>query len=199
MQAEHRIRRANLEDEKVVCEILASAFADDPVMAWMSGHPEIYASLFQSEARSLYLGQNHVFVNEAETGAAMWLPPHVSHSAPLHWSFVSVLWKLFSTGGMRSVKRGFALERIFDQHHFKDPHYYLLAIGAAQGSQGQGIGSALLKAGLEICDQHRFPAYLESSNEVNNALYQRFGFSVIDEVELPEDGPTVWTMLREAR
>lgn len=199
MQAEHQIRRASIKDKKSVCEILASAFANDPVMTWMNGHPEIYVSLFRADAGSLYLKHNHVFINQAETGAAMWLPPNVSHNAPLHWSIASILWRLFSTGGIQSVKRGLAIEKIFDQHHIKEPHYYLHTLGAAQGNQGRGIGSALLKAGLTICDEHGFPAYLESSNELNNPLYERFGFSVINKVELPDDGPTVWTMLREAR
>jgi hypothetical protein len=40
------------------------------------------------------------------------------------------------------------------------------------------------------------PAYLESSNLRNVPLYQRFGFDAIEEISLPEDGPTLWTMLR---
>jgi hypothetical protein len=35
-----------------------------------------------------------------------------------------------------------------------------------------------------------------SSNIRNVPLYQRFGFEVIQEISLPEDGPTLWTMLR---
>jgi hypothetical protein len=40
------------------------------------------------------------------------------------------------------------------------------------------------------------PAHLESSNLKNVPLYQRFGFEVIEEIPLPEDGPTLWAMLR---
>jgi ribosomal protein S18 acetylase RimI-like enzyme len=49
--------------------------------------------------------------------------------------------------------------------------------------------------------QNRFgsitgPAYAESSNQRNVPLYQRFGFEVIQEISLPDGGPTLWTMRR---
>jgi len=40
------------------------------------------------------------------------------------------------------------------------------------------------------------PAYLESSNQRDLPLYERFGFKVIQELSLPDGGPTLWTMLR---
>jgi GNAT superfamily N-acetyltransferase len=199
MHPQHQIRLANREDTDTVCRILASAFANDPVMTWLSGHPEIYATLFRLEALSLYNEHNHVFINAAKSGAAMWLPAGISHHAPMHWSLGSAIWGLFKTGGLKSLRRGLSLERLFEQYTLDEPHFYLHAIGAEQGKQGQGIGSLLLKAGLQLCDAQGLPAYLESSNQLNNPLYQRFGFRVINEIVLPDNGPTVWTMLREAR
>jgi hypothetical protein len=55
------------------------------------------------------------------------------------------------------------------------------------------VGSALLEHRLSMTEG---PAYLESSNVRNVPLYQRFGFEVIQEISLPEDGPALWTMLR---
>ena len=55
------------------------------------------------------------------------------------------------------------------------------------------MGSALLEHRLSMIEG---PAYLESSNVRNVPLYQRFGFEVIQEISLPEDGPALWTMLR---
>ncbi len=56
-----------------------------------------------------------------------------------------------------------------------------------------------MKAGLDVCDQQRAPAYVESSNERNNPLYQRHGFEVISEATLPDGGPKIWFMQRAAR
>lgn len=199
LASEHRVRRAQSTETQAVCNILASAFAQDPVMQWMNQHPQIYASLFRAEAVPLYMKKGQVYINAAHTGAAMWVPPGVSHEAPLHWTLLPMLWNLFRTGGVQSLRRGTALEKIFKHHHIQGPHYYLHTLGAMQGNQGKGIGSALLREGLAVCDLHHAQAYLESSNIKNNALYERFGFRVTGEVVLPEGGPKVWLMLREAR
>jgi len=193
------IRLANPNEMEQVCDILASAFKDDPVMAWISGHPKIYSDLFRLEAEALYKKHSHVYINGEKTGAAMWLPAGVSHKAPIHWRLFFVAWKMFSTGGLTSLKRGMMLEGIFTQHHIKEPHFYLHMVGAAHNNQGRGIGSAFLRAGLKACDEQGLPAYLESSNQKNNPLYERFGFRVIGEFALSDNGPTVWCMRREAK
>ena len=72
------------------------------------------------------------------------------------------------------------------------PFWYLAALGAAQ--QGRGVGTTLLEHRL---DRIEGPAYLESSNERNLPLYERFGFRVTGEIHLPEGGPTLWKMYRD--
>jgi GNAT superfamily N-acetyltransferase len=191
------IRKAALSETNLVCEILGSAFAQDPVLQWISRHPEIYATLFRSEVKPFYMKHDHVFINETHTGAALWAPPGVAIHTPLHWSIAPLLWSILRSDGLKSIKRGLSLEKVFSAHRIKEPHYYLHAVGAVQGEQGKGIGSALLMKGLQICDASGSLAYLESSNIKNNLLYERFGFTVTGEVELPDSGPTVWLMLRE--
>ena len=58
----------------------------------------------------------------------------------------------------------------------------------------EGLGSALLTEGLSRCDQEHMPAYLESSNSANAALYQRLGFKALGVIRagcspLPAYGP----------
>ena len=192
------IKQADQSQSLLVCDILGDAFSDDPVMQWMNSHSEIYSLMFKAEILPLYQPKGMLFINEAQTGASAWLPPGVSADTPFSWTTLVMLWKMFRTGGRESLKRGQALETLMAEYHYKEPHYYLFAIGAASGQQGRGIGSALLRAGLEVVDQNPHPCYLESTNFRNNALYQRFGFEVIDEVHLPDNGPTMWPMLRPA-
>ena len=196
--SEHDIRIAGHTDIEKVCSILASAFTNDPVVNWLCGQPKVYRSLFYFEAEALYRHHGHVYINNEFTGAAMWLPAGVHAKPPFHWRSMIVFWQLTSNGGLKSLRRVGLLEKFMAERHPHEPHFYLRFIGTSLENQGRGIGSKLLKAGLSACDQQGMPAYLESSNENNNLLYERHGFAIIGEEDLPDGGPTIWFMHRNA-
>ena len=195
----HRVREACAADDTTVSEILGSAFRDDPVLHWLCDREPLFAAMFRADIDALYRRQGTVLMNANHTGAALWLPPGISASAPFHWHTAVLMLRLVLAGGVNSLKRADVLEKIMHANHPVQPHFYLHAIGAKMGEQGKGVGSALLKAGLHACDQQQMPAYLESSNERNNPLYQRFGFELIGEERLPEGGPKLWFMYRAPR
>lgn len=105
------------------------------------------------------------------------LHPHLIAGAPM----VAI--------GLLGVKR---------RHPSQPPHRYLSVLGTDPISQGQGLGSAVLRPVLQQCDSDQIAAYLESSKERNIDFYARHGFRVSGEVRLPR-GPLVWPMCREAR
>jgi ribosomal protein S18 acetylase RimI-like enzyme len=199
VSAEHDIQVAGDNDMEKVCKILANAFSNDPVLNWMCGHSKIYYSFFRSEVEALYKHHGHVYINSEQTGAAMWLPAGVSAKPPFHWRLIDVLWKLVSNGGLKSLRCGYLLDKLLADRHPHEPHFYLHTIGSKLENQRRGIGSALLKAALSACDQQCMQAYLESSNEKNNPLYERYGFEIIGDESLPEGGPTIWFMKREVQ
>lgn len=61
-----------------------------------------------------------------------------------------------------------------------------------------GLGAALLKHTLQICDSPGQTAYLESSNPQNISIYERHGFEIVDEIRI-DDCPVLTPMLRPAR
>jgi ribosomal protein S18 acetylase RimI-like enzyme len=87
---------------------------------------------------------------------------------------------------------------LMEEFHPKEPHWYMPMIGVDPSRQGQGYGSALLKAALKHCDADGLPAYLESSSPRNVPLYERHGFEVIGEIK-PGDHPGITPMYRAAR
>lgn len=198
-ETDHEIVNAAANSTALISQILGSAFANDPIMNWITPDNRLYSSMFYAEANALYKDRGITQINQSRCGAALWLPPGVPARAPVRWATLTMLWKLFTSGGLDSLRRATLLEELFEAHHITEPHYYLFAIGAKSEHQGKGIGSALLRTGLELVDAAGAIAYLESSNSKNNALYERFGFEIINEIKLPNNGPLFWPMRRKAR
>lgn len=86
-----------------------------------------------------------------------------------------------------------------ERKHPHEPHWYLPAIGITPAWQGRGYGAALLRPMLERCDAERLPAYLEASTPRNVALYERNGFTVVEEGHYARDAPPLWRMWREPK
>lgn len=199
LMPEHDIHLATSTEMNMVADILGSAFVDDPILEWLCGEPAIYSSLFLLEIDTLYKQHRHIYLNKDKTGAAIWLPPGVAVKPALHWRLFPTAFQLIRESGLKSLQRSSQFVQLMAQWHIQEPHFYLHAVGASLGNQGRGLGSALLKAGLKACDEAAIPAYLESTNEKNNPLYERFGFEVIGEQRLPDGGPMIWFMQRPKR
>ena len=71
-------------------------------------------------------------------------------------------------------------------------------IATRRERHGQGLGTVLMQHALELVDERRLPAYLESSNPRNVTLYERHGFVSTGVIEIP-DGPPLTPMWREPR
>lgn len=172
--------------------VLASAFAADPVVRWLVPKAGRDVQMFRALTAYLHAAPGCADIaldNGEPVGAAVWDPP--GHRVSFRQGLVG-LSRLFLAMGS-GFRRGvvLVLERAFTRARPAGQFWYLAQIGAS--TPGRGVGSALLERRLASIEG---PAYLESSNLRNVPLYQRFGFDVIEEISLPEDGPTLWTMLR---
>jgi ribosomal protein S18 acetylase RimI-like enzyme len=185
------VRTATVQDRDAVSRTLARAFAADPVIRWLLPAPERDVRLFRVLAGYLHAapGCSDVAVERGSVvGAALWDPP--GHRVSLVGALVG-LPRLLAAMGWTAFRRGAVLESAFTEARPREPLWYLAQVGAA--TPGRGVGSALLEHRLADLEGK---AYLESSNEDNVPLYRRFGFEIVQEISLPDDGPTLWTMLR---
>ena len=80
----------------------------------------------------------------------------------------------------------------------KEPYYYLSLLGTHPAHRGQGIGMALLADNLARIDPEEMPAYLESTNPLNDRRYERVGFRRLGEFRSPFDDHVITTMWRPA-
>ena len=82
--------------------------------------------------------------------------------------------------------------------HPEGSYWYLPLIGVDPMSRGLGVGSALLRTALAVCDDDGLPAYLESTNPRNVSLYERHGFKVVGQVQ-HGTCPAFTPMVRESQ
>ncbi len=192
------IRPATAADVSALTVALAGAFIDDPVFGWLiPGRGRRRARLrrfFELELRYVVLPAGRIWTTGECNGASLELPPGV--------------WRMpFTT----QLAHGIAFTRVFgarlphaltlitlmEQRHVRDPHYYIANVGVAPEAQGQGLGTRLLRATLDRCDEEGLPTYLEATSERNRALYERLGFQVQGELRFG-GSPPLWLMKRPA-
>lgn len=175
---------------------LAAAFEADPVFTWLL--PDRGRRLgrlrrfFTLELRYVVLPAGRVWTADATAGASLELPPgawklplgaQLAHGR----EFVRIF-------GLR-LPQATALVTLMERRHPREAHYYIPYVGVAPQEQGQGLGSALMRATLDRCDRERRPAYLEATSERNAALYERLGFERLGELTLG-GSPPLWPMRR---
>lgn len=87
--------------------------------------------------------------------------------------------------------------RMDAKHPNRPPHWYLAVLGVAPEWQGRGLGSLLMHPAFDEMDTAGLPAYLETSTPRARSLYERHGFTVTGELNVPMGGPPIWLMWRE--
>ena len=70
-------------------------------------------------------------------------------------------------------------------------------IGVDAVCQGRGLGGALLRETLAVCDRDSLLAYLEASSPRSIPLYERFGFRCCEPLTIGSC-PSITPMWREA-
>jgi ribosomal protein S18 acetylase RimI-like enzyme len=175
--------------------VMVLAFAADPVARWMYREPQRYLAHFGPFIRAFAgkaFSTGTAWRVDGNLGAALWLPPNVK---PDEEAIAAVLDQSVPRDVMADVNAMFAEMAAY---HPGKPHWYLPTIGVEPHFHRKGLGSQLLRETLKRCDQEHMPAYLESSNPANTALYQRFGFEGLGVIRAGRSPPMV-PMLRSAR
>jgi GNAT superfamily N-acetyltransferase len=195
-------RGATSADLPTITATLASAFADDPLMAWLLGRTDRaeqrLAPLFRAVAsRALHESGAEVHVADDAKAAAIWKDVGCWKATPAH--LLHVMPGMIRSFRWRSalLVRGLAtVERL----HPEEPHRYLSCLGTHQAAQGAGLGASVLAPMLQRCDDEGIPVYAESSNPRNLAFYHRHGFVEHgDPIEPCRGAPLVYPIWRAPR
>lgn len=205
MTTQANIARLAPSQVEAATAVLTRAFFDDPLTVYIVPDEEKRISfLTWSFAKFVEYGLSYGHVDTTASqveGAALWLPPG---------NTVLTLSRLIKMGmfltplklGLAGFRRFLNVTNHLEELHKRDvpsDHWYLFVLGVDPPHQGQGVGGRLIAPTLARADREGRPCYLETMKERNVPFYQKHGFAVVVEGDLPKGGPHFWTMRREAR
>lgn len=139
------------------------------------------------------LAHGRVWVADDGAAVAVWTTPRTDAGGV----FAEIGPRLAALAGDRLGARESA-ELAMSAHRPTEPVWFLAAVGVAPQCQGRGLARAVLAPGLDAAGAEAFPAFLETSDERNVSLYERLGFRIGAEFDLPDGGPRTWAMTRPA-
>lgn len=193
------VRAATDGDRRVVVDDTVAAFARDPLVRWFfpdDARWDELGSSFFGTLLDLRLRGGVVDVDAAGRGAAQWEPPG---GLAMDEAAVEAAWEPHRALRDAATEERFRLVGGRMAPHVPDePHWYLGVLAVHPDHHRRGIGSALIAPGLARADDDGVPAFLETATTDNVRLYERHGFVVTAELQLP-DGPAVWFMTRHPR
>ena len=185
-------------DNFEVAQTLARAFQNESGWSYVIPDPQLRAARLVS-AFHLFLRDEHrrgaVYATSGFEAVTLWRGPGQAHDGL--WDRAKVILPFMQV--LRgSIFRGLEVSDLIEKHLPKEPCWYLHYAGCAPEFQGKGFGGAAIRAGLDRADYDGLPAYLETADEHNLALYRNFGFAVVHEWQVPE-GPMFWGMKRAGK
>ncbi len=193
----HAIINARKEHIPVIANLLARAFADDPIMMWTFKRPDILEAVLRVLIKDIYLPNGHVRLGETQESAALWMPSHIKPK-PNHLTSLRYMFAILSRGAVQPIERGEIVSSHLRRFRPKEiPYTYLFLIGVNPDQKGKGLGGKILLDGIERAEKENTALYLETSKVDLIPFYEKFGFHVCEEVELAPNAPKIWTMLRD--
>jgi GNAT superfamily N-acetyltransferase len=171
---------------------LTLAFVEDPVVRWAFRDPHAY-TVFWPRFVEAFGGpafeSGTAHMTEDFAAVALWLPPGVISDGD---TMTAVAYEAADLA-LADLADFFAQ---MDRYHPTFEHWYLALAGVDPLGQGRGLGSTLLRHGLQACDESGLPAYLEATSPRGRDLYARHGFEEIGVIQ-HGSSPPMWPMVRQ--
>jgi GNAT superfamily N-acetyltransferase len=179
-----------------VIETLSQAFQTDPALSWIVPDAERRAAALRLLFRAQVPADAKVGMVTRSTGdeaAALWRAPGQADTslAELLTTAPSML-SAFRT----ALPRALTLSNGIAAHRPAGRYWYLHYIGVRTAQQGKGFGGRIIRERIAATDDLGLPCWLETATLANVGLYQRFGFVIANEWDVPNGGPHFWGMMR---
>ena len=188
------------KDIKKAANVLANAFYDDPIYNKMDMDEDKRCVISELMIRYSFRYGNVVSTSENLEGVMAITP----HDKPMTFLRIIRSGAFLISMKLASLRKMMgAVEKAMEEEKKNlniDPYIYLFTIGVSQEFQGKGFGGKLLRAVIEKADTERKPMYLETQNEKNVSLYEKYGFYVVKKIDLPDPlNLPMFLMVRDAK
>ncbi len=195
------LRAGRPDEARELAALLARAFAGDRVLDWFlrPWSRERATKLFFAQMVADALPHGGVRVDDSFSACAVWLPPDAQPArGGVFADLANTLWKLRVASPLRLARLN-AVIRTSTEIHPPEPCYYLSFVASLPEVRGRGLASALIDETLAVADAEGMPAFLETADAAKVGFYQRFGFELTGQAQLPFGGPMLNLMWREPR
>jgi ribosomal protein S18 acetylase RimI-like enzyme len=179
-------------DRTRVVETVVAAFAADPAFRHFFPDEASYREQAGTYAGYLFdrrVGRGTVWVIEGGASVAMWDAPATLDGSPASAARPAL------PGA--TVARLDAFDAAVEAALPAAPHWYLGILATHPDHAGRRWGRAVMAAGLRRAAAAGLPAYLETANPGNVALYRRAGWAVDRALDFPS--LPIWVMRRGRR
>jgi GNAT superfamily N-acetyltransferase len=197
-------RLTNLHLQPAI-ETLTRAFHADPIFTYFfpdeATRDQRTRPVFELQLRQgIKFGEVQA-TSPACEGIAVWLPVDKIELDLISYLGIGGFGLLRRAGSENLIRMLSANEQLTALHrrHFPLNGLYLALLGVNPDEQGQGYAKKLLESMLARLDQQKRVGCLETENAQNVPLYQRFGFRLMEKINIPKSPVHCWAMLREPR
>jgi hypothetical protein len=189
------ITAASHHDAHHVATLIATAFRDLGVAAWLVPNPNDRQPVLYNQFRILIghaLDHGTIHITADRHAAAVWFP----RDTPIP-DIPDYNRRLEQACGAYT-HRFRTLDAAFDRHHPTHAHHHLALLAVHPDHQTHRRGTALLEHQHTHLDLAGLPAYLEASSARSRQLYLRHGYHDHGPpIDLPDHGPRLWPMWRQ--
>lgn len=176
--------RASRNNKTQVIQILTKSFEDNQSVNYIvkqdSKRIERIRALMDYSFEVCFMF-GEVYLSDDQKGCALVLYPDQKRFS-IKSTLLDVQLLLNAIGLIRAGK-AMSRESAIKSNYPKEPIYYLWFLGVNTSDQNKGIGSKLLKEIIEDSQRQHKPIYLETSTIKNIPWYEKFGFSIYNELD----------------
>jgi ribosomal protein S18 acetylase RimI-like enzyme len=198
------VENVSNDEIKAIALMMARAFADYPLIQYLFPDPKkrpkksymYFCGLIQYCRR---YGQIFTTSPRME-GALVVLPNNVSDFPLMKILRSGLLWK-FLRLGPSFLSRMFHdndIQKLLHEKYTKDlPHIYIMTLAVDPEQQGKKYGKMLMNQAMERNKEMYILYYLETYLEKNVQIYQKLGFNLVEEQQIPGNGLKICALLKD--